>query len=138
MEQIGGQDRPGIGFGIGLERTLLILEHQGIGLPNPAELDVYLVALGENAERKSVELLQEWRKAGLSADRDYMGRKIKAQMKAAVRAGARYAAILGDQELERGEIALKRLADEHQEVVSLTDVPRKIRQQEESGHHEHE
>ncbi len=133
---IGNQDVPGVGFGIGLERTLLILENRGVKLPVARGLDVYLVTLGERAEQHSASLLMEWRKAGLACDRDYQGRKIKAQMKAAVRSGAAVAAILGDEELERGEIALKRLSDETQVTVPLTEAVEKIRQWVVSEHEE--
>lgn len=127
VEQMGGQKVPGIGFGIGLERTLLILEHQAISLPLPNRLDLYLIPLGDEAVERSLSLIQNWRKSGLRVDMDYQQRKIKAQLKAAVRSGATYAAIIGEEELEKGVVTLKHLGDERQEVVALEDVVGKIR-----------
>ncbi|WP_342574691.1 histidine--tRNA ligase [Paenibacillus sp. FSL M8-0142] len=119
VDQIGGPDQPGIGFGIGLERIQLILEHQGIDLAGVKPLDVYLVALGEAAEREVVKIIYELRGKGISAERDYLGRKMKAQMKSADRLNARYTAILGDDELARGEISLKSMESGEQRTVKL-------------------
>lgn len=119
VSQIGGPELPGIGLGLGLERTLLILEAQGASVPGVEPLDVYVIALGEAAEQTAVGLLQRLREDGLRVDKDYQGRKMKAQMKSADRFSARYAAILGDDELARGEIALKNLVNGEQETVRL-------------------
>ncbi|CAH1204620.1 histidine--tRNA ligase [Paenibacillus sp. JJ-223] len=124
---IGGPDQPGIGFGIGLERIQLILEHQNIEVSNLAPLDVYFVALGEAADREVNRLLFKLRQSGLSGERDYLGRKMKAQMKSADRFKARYTAILGDDELERGEIALKAMETGEQRTVKLDDLAAAVR-----------
>lgn len=120
VAEIGGPDQPGIGFGMGLERVLLVLEKQGAAPKPEAGPDVYFVALGEAAEAKVVTLLNEARARGIVAEKDYGGRKMKAQLKAADRLGARYAAILGEDELERGEIVLKSLDTGEQENVALS------------------
>ncbi|CAG7631573.1 Histidine--tRNA ligase [Paenibacillus solanacearum] len=117
--QIGGQDQPGVGLGLGMERILLVLQAQGVDIPVPKPLDVYLVALGEAAEQACVKLLHDLRLAGLKAEKDYLGRKIKAQMKSADRYKAAYVAILGDDELARGEITVKAMATGEQETVAL-------------------
>lgn len=122
VDQIGGPDQPGIGFGIGLERIQLILEHQSVDLSGVKPLDVYLVALGEAAEREVVKIIYELRGRGISAERDYLGRKMKAQMKSADRLNARYTAILGDDELARGEIALKSMESGEQRTVKLEQL----------------
>ncbi|WP_211747557.1 histidine--tRNA ligase [Paenibacillus sp. Marseille-Q4541] len=119
---IGGPDQPGIGFGIGLERILLILDKQGVDLQAVKPLDVYFVALGEAAEHEVTKQIFKLRQAGFSAERDYLGRKMKAQMKSADRLSARYTAILGDDELERGEITLKSMESGEQQVVKLSDL----------------
>ncbi|MGG4131477.1 histidine--tRNA ligase [Paenibacillus illinoisensis] len=119
---IGGPDQPGIGFGIGLERIQLILEHQNINVSALTPLDVYFVALGEAADREVNRLLFKLRQSGLSGERDYLGRKMKAQMKSADRYKARYTAILGDDELERGEIALKAMDTGEQQTVKLEEL----------------
>lgn len=122
VSEIGGPEEPGIGFGIGLERVALLLDKQGIGGNDAPPLDVYLIALGERAEAKMASLLYELRVAGVSAEKDYQGRKMKAQMKSADRMNARFAAILGDDELDRGEIALKELATGEQRFVKLDEL----------------
>lgn len=124
--QIGGNDRPGVGLGLGLERILLVLEAQGVDIPAEPPLDVYLIGLGEAAERETVKLLQALRLRGLKAERDYLGRKIKAQMKSADRLNARYVAILGDDELARGEIAVKSMATGEQETLPLAGLAEAI------------
>ncbi|NMO96764.1 histidine--tRNA ligase [Paenibacillus lemnae] len=122
VDQIGGPDQPGIGFGIGLERIMLILEHQKVELKAVKPLDVYVVSLGEAAEQEAVKIIFKLREAGFSAERDYMGRKMKAQMKSADRLHARFTAILGDDELARGEIALKSMETGEQRFVKLNDL----------------
>jgi histidyl-tRNA synthetase len=119
---IGGPEQPGVGLGIGLERTVLLLESQQVDLGERNRLDVYLVGLGDAAERETVRLLQELRLAGLSAERDYAGRKLKAQMKSADRFRVRYTAILGDDELARGEIALKDMETGEQRFVPVRQL----------------
>ncbi|WP_281888961.1 histidine--tRNA ligase [Paenibacillus sp. YYML68] len=120
--QIGGNDQPGVGLGLGLERILLVLQAQGIEVPGAKPLDVYVIGLGEAAEKATVKLVHELRGAGLSAERDYQSRKIKAQMKSADRHQAAYVAILGDDELAKGEITVKAMATGEQETLALSDV----------------
>jgi histidyl-tRNA synthetase len=122
VEEIGGPDQPGIGFGIGLERILLILENQKVELEASKPLDVYFVALGEEAEIEVSKQLFHLRSQGFSAERDYLGRKMKAQMKSADRMSARYTAILGEEELNNGVIALKSMATGEQRTVKLEEL----------------
>lgn len=117
--EIGGQDQPGVGFALGVERILLLLEAQGVEFAKPESLDLYVIGLGEAAERAIVKLIHQLRLEGLSTEKDYQGRKIKAQMKSADRLHAAYVAILGDDELERGEITVKHMATGEQETLPL-------------------
>ncbi|MDR0266800.1 histidine--tRNA ligase [Paenibacillus sp.] len=128
VSEIGGPEQPGIGLGLGLERILLILDKQEINLNAVKPLDVYFVALGEAADREITKQLFLVRKEGLSAERDYLGRKMKAQMKSADRFSAKITAILGDDELERGEISLKLMATGEQQTVKLSDLITKLRE----------
>ncbi|WP_372631546.1 histidine--tRNA ligase [Cohnella sp.] len=127
VAEIGGDDKPGVGLGLGLERTLLLLESQGIKPDLDNQADVYIVALGERAEQAAPGLAQRLRDAGIAAERDYLGRKTKAQFKAAERSGARYAAVLGDDELDRGEISLRPIAGGEQTAVKLSELADAIR-----------
>lgn len=122
VEEIGGPDQPGIGFGIGLERILLILEDQKVELEAAKPLDVYFVALGEEADIEITKQLYILRRQGFSAERDYLGRKMKAQMKSADRMSARYTAILGEEELNNGVIALKSMTTGEQRTVKLEEL----------------
>lgn len=126
VAEIGGDDKPGVGLGLGLERTILLLESQGVNPDVNSGADVYFVALGERAEKVVPALLQQLRNAGLSADHDYMGRKTKAQFKAAERSGARFAAVLGDDELDRGEISLRGMTSGEQQAVPLSELAKAI------------
>jgi histidyl-tRNA synthetase len=129
VQEIGGPEMPGVGFGIGLERVLLALEEQQVEMPVSSGLDCYLITLGEEAKTVGVKILQDLRMAGLSADRDYLDRKMKAQLKAADKAGARFVAILGDEELARGEINVKKLATGEQVTLPLTGLVSYLKQQ---------
>lgn len=122
VEEIGGPDQPGIGFGIGLERILLILENQGVELTEAKPLDVYFVALGEAADQEITKQLFNLRSLGYAAERDYLGRKMKAQLKSADRLAARFTAILGEDELNAGVITLKEMATGEQRTVKLDEL----------------
>ncbi|WP_166238758.1 histidine--tRNA ligase [Paenibacillus turpanensis] len=119
---IGGQDQPGVGFGLGMERLVLILEHQKVDIPDRQQLDVYVIALGEAAEQEAASLLYRLREQGLAADKDYQERKMKAQMKSADRFRSRFVAILGEDELAKGEIILKNMADGSQQSIPLAEA----------------
>lgn len=127
VSEIGGPDQPGVGLGLGLERTIMLLEHQQTELANAHQVDVYVVALGEAAEREVTRLVYELRTSGIRAERDYLGRKMKAQMKSADRLQARFTAILGDDELSRGEIALKEMATGEQRFVALASLASELK-----------
>ncbi|SFS58949.1 histidine--tRNA ligase [Paenibacillus sp. BC26] len=122
VADIGGPDQPGVGLGLGLERTVMLLESQGVQLDNLHQVDVYMVGLGEAADREVTRLLHGLRMRGISAERDYQGRKMKAQMKSADRLQVRFTAILGDDELERGEIMLKNMTTGEQQAVALDQL----------------
>ncbi|QYR23420.1 histidine--tRNA ligase [Paenibacillus sp. sptzw28] len=126
VAEIGGPDQPGIGLGLGLERTVMLLESQGVELGSLHNVDVYLVGLGDAAERELTKIIYGLRMRGIAAERDYQGRKMKAQMKSADRLQVRYTAILGDDELERGEITLKDMATGEQKLVPLEKLADEI------------
>lgn len=128
VAEVGGPDQPGVGLGLGIERTIMLLEQQGTELPNLHQVDVYVISLGEAAERETTRLVYELRTSGIRAERDYTGRKMKAQMKSADRLQARFTAILGDDELARGEIALKQMATGEQRFVALNQLAEEIKQ----------
>ena len=123
MAQLGGQDLSGIGFGLGVDRTVLALEAEGKTIPGMEErASVFGVALGEEAKKEMVLIINKLRQAGISSDMSYGDRGLKGAMKGADRAGARFALVLGDQELANGTVALKDLAAHEQEDVALVDI----------------
>ena len=123
MAQLGGQDLSGIGYGLGVDRALLALEAEGITLEGvESRVDVFGVALGSAAKRTMTTLINDLRKAGISADMSFGDRGLKGAMKGADRAGARFALVLGEQELENGTVALKDLAAHEQHDVKVSDL----------------
>ena len=122
VEYFGGPETPGFGFGLGLERLLLILEKQGIELPVDSQMDVYIVVLGEGANSKALELVQALRQQGLTAERDYLGRKIKAQFKSADSFKARTVITLGESEVESGQVTFKNNASRQEMTVRLNEL----------------
>lgn len=118
---------PGIGFGLGLERVILALEQQEVNPPIRRGVDCFLVTLGAATKKRGVSLLKQLREAGLSAERDYLDRKLKAQLKAADRSGAAYVAILGEDELEEDRIVVKNLSTGEQETIQLDQLTDYIR-----------
>jgi histidyl-tRNA synthetase len=127
VKQIGGPETPGIGFGCGLGRVIDVLMEQGVDMQIAPGIDVFLIAMGKEAERKAASLLQEMRTAGLTADKDYLGKSVKAQMKAADRMQARQVVILGEEELARGEANVKDMATGEQTPVPLNNLIRTLK-----------
>ena len=127
IEEMGGSPTPAVGFATGLERLLLALESQNLLPEKNRSVDAYVVALGEAAQSEGFKLLNNLRKAGLSAAMDFAGRSMKAQMKQANKLGARYALILGDDEIAEGVVMLRSMSDSQQEKVALADVIGKIK-----------
>ena len=122
VEYFGGPETPGFGFGLGLERLLLILEKQGIELPVDSQMDVYIVVLGEGANSKALELVQALRQQGLTAERDYLGRKIKAQFKSADSFKATTVITLGESEVATGQVTIKNNASRQEMTVRLDEL----------------
>lgn len=127
IEEMGGSPTPAVGFATGLERLLLALESQNLLPEKSRSVDAYVVALGEAAQSEGFKLLNNLRRAGLSAAMDFAGRSMKAQMKQANKLGARYALILGEDEIDEGVVMLRSMSDSQQEKVALAEVIGKIK-----------
>lgn len=109
IEQLGGAKTPGLGFGMGLERLLLILEAQGIEIPQERACELYIASIGAAAGVKAGELTNLLRRDGFYVECDTVGRSLKAQMKYADKIGARLSMVLGDDELANGMAKLKNM-----------------------------
>lgn len=118
IEELGGNHVPSLGFGMGLERLMLLLESQGIKLPEEKRCDLYIASIGDDASLKAARLTQELRQSGVSAQFDVVGRSVKAQMKYANKLGARFTAVIGDDDIAAGVIKVKNMDDgETQEIA---------------------
>ena len=122
VEELGGPETPGIGFAMGIERILLTLEQEDVMIPSAASLDAYVVGLGEATNMESLKVVQAIRGFGFSADRDFMGRKAKAQFKTADKEGAKLVLTLGEDELSNGVINVKDSATREEKAFPLTDI----------------
>lgn len=115
----GKQDVPALGFAIGLERLLMLLESQGIEIPAPKACDLYIGSMGEKASVKACELTARLREEGFYVECDLMDRSVKAQMKYANKISARYSFVLGDNELETGKAKLKDMQTSEQKEINF-------------------
>lgn len=122
IEELGGPATPGVGFGLGIERLLLIMEACG-ALPQKAPgCDILVAGLGEAAKTKALELTKQMRDAGKRVIIDVMDRGLKAQFKYADRIGARYVAVIGDDELAKGVVSLRDMEKSSQKEVPADKV----------------
>lgn len=122
MAQLGGQPLSGIGFGLGVDRTILALEAEGKAAATPARCEVFGVPLGDEAKGRMVVLAAQLRAAGIRVDMAYGGRGVKGAMKAADRSGASVALVLGERDIADGVIGVKDLATGDQRQVPLDSV----------------
>lgn len=118
----GGPETPGVGFGMGLERLLLVLDKQGVELPIETALDVYVAVLGTGANGRALELVQALRAQGFAAERDYLDRKLKAQFKSADTFKAKTLITLGESEVESGQVTVKNNHNREEVTVSLDQI----------------
>ncbi len=122
MAQLGGQELSGIGFGLGVDRTMLALAAEGKSAGSPARCAVFGVPLGSDAKARIVAIAGELRGKGISVDLAYGNRGVKGAMKAADRSGAQFALVLGDKELADGNVVVKELSTGEQHDVALSEI----------------
>ena len=107
ISQMGGPSVPSLGFGMGIERLMLVLKNQSAELPDAPTTDIYIATMGEKAKLKATALCAELRAEGYKAQTDICARGLKAQMKYADKIGAKFTVVLGDDEIENGKAGLK-------------------------------
>ena len=122
IETLGGPAIGGVGFGLGVDRTCLAVQAEGIALVDESATDVFFVPVGDAAITKVVGLAGIVRAAGINSDIAYDGRSIKAAMKSADRSGAKFAVIVGEDELANSSVVLKNLADGSQENLPVDSL----------------
>jgi len=119
IEELGGPPTPALGFGMGLDRLILVMEAAGSHFPEPAQCDLYIGSMGEDENVKALELATSLRRQGFYVLCDTVGRSVKAQMRYADKMGAAYSCILGSRELEEGQARIKRMSNGEAAQVAL-------------------
>ncbi|MFR5874902.1 MAG: histidine--tRNA ligase [Eubacterium sp.] len=119
IEELGGQRTPSLGFGMGLERLQLVMEAQGCDFPESSKPDLFIVALGEKAQLKALEIAKDMRDEGYSVLYDLNSRSLRAQMKYADKLGAKFNVVIGDNEVEEGKAELKNMETGDKSEISL-------------------
>ncbi len=122
LEQIGEKPVPAVGFGGGIERLLMVMEAEGVNIPESKKPRIYVAGMDESSRKFAFVLVNRLRKCGISAECDLMERSVKAQFKYADKLGAEYVAVIGGNELESGEVNLKKMSDGTQCAVKFDDI----------------
>ena len=127
VEELGGPSVPAAGFGMGIERLLMLLESEGVQLPCPDTLEVFVTYMGE-AKLAAFRLVEALRAAGIKADMDHCGRSLKAQFKFANKTGAPLTGTLGEVELSQGVVKLRDVNTRQEQVVPLAQAAEAVRE----------
>lgn len=122
IEELGGKHLPSLGFAMGIERLLMLMDKQGIEIPQPSTCDLYVAVMGESASLKLFEIIKAVRSCGLIAETDIVGRGLRAQMKYADKIGAKFSMVLGDNEIEQGKAVIKNMSNGEQTEIVLDDT----------------
>ena len=122
IEELGGKHLPSLGFAMGIERLLMLMDKQGIEIPKPSTCDLYVAVMGESASLKSFEIIKAVRSCGLIAETDIVGRGLRAQMKYADKIGAKFSMVLGDNEIEQGKAVIKNMSNGEQTEIVLDNT----------------
>ena len=122
IEQLGGAPTPGVGFGMGIERALMLMEEEGVVIPEEEGVKVYVASMGDDAYFKAFEVVSSLRKKGVKAELDHAGRGVKAQFKYADKINAEYVVTIGDNELISGVCVVKRMSDGYTEETKISEL----------------
>ena len=126
IEEVGGPSMAGVGFGMGMERLLMVMDQVHAEIPKPTLLDIYIANYGDSARMAALELTAKLRSLGVKADLDHVGRSMKAQFKYADKIGAKFILTIGENELETGKAVCRNLAT-HEEITVLMSAPESIK-----------
>lgn len=122
VEEVGGPSTPGFGFAIGMERVLMLLEASNFEFPNLSELDAFIVTIGDEVNSEALKIVNALRQNGLTAEREYIGRKPGSQFKTADKLNAKTVFTLGGNELENQRINIKLLENGKQTSIPFDDI----------------
>ncbi len=122
IEELGGKHLPSLGFAMGLERILMVMDAQGIEIPCPDICALYIATMGDDAKVKAFNLLKQVRECGIIAETDVVGRGLRAQMKYADKIGAKYSMVLGDNEIAENKAKVKNMESGEQTELMLDDT----------------
>ncbi len=128
IEEMGGQPTPGVGFGAGIERLLLTVENAKGEFKPKQKVDLFIGAMGEKAKVKAMGLANKLRMSGIGTSVDLLGKSVKNQMKYANKINAKYSFIIGDNELESGQIMIKNMETGDRDTIGFDQVTDYIKQ----------
>lgn len=126
VEEIGGPSIPGVGFGLGKERLLILMEQNDIIVDNPNVPDISVSFIGDKARLYALDLVHKLRACGVSAIIDTLNRNLKGQMKYANKLNARYSVVIGENEIEKGIVTLKNMNSGEQKEINAIDITKEI------------
>ena len=126
VEEIGGPSIPGVGFGLGKERLLLLMEQNDIVIEDTNVPDISISYIGDNARLYAIGLAHEFRENGVAVSIDTLNRNLKGQMKYANKLAARYSVVIGDDEIKKGVVTLKNMVSGEQKEINASDITKEI------------
>ncbi len=119
VEEVGGSHTPALGFGMGIERLMLLMENQSLPFPEDSKCELYIATMGEKASLEAAAMANALRREGVFVEFDVVGRSLKAQMKYANKIGAKFTVVMGDGELESRMVKLKNMESGEEQELSL-------------------
>lgn len=122
IEELGGKHLPSLGFAMGIERLLMLMDKQGIEIPKPSSCDLYVATMGDKAKEKAFSLIKSVRDCGLIAETDVVGRGLRPQMKYADKIGAKFSLVLGDNEIEQNSAEVKNMSTGEKTTLALDET----------------
>ena len=122
IEELGGKHLPSLGFAMGIERLLMLMDKQGIEIPKPSSCDLYVATMGDKAKEKAFSLVKSVRDCGLIAETDVVGRGLRPQMKYADKIGAKFSLVLGDNEIEQNSAEVKNMSTGEKTALALDET----------------
>ena len=122
VEQSGGPHTPAVGFGLGMERLLMVAQNQGVEFPEQQRMDVYIVSMDEQTRIAGYKLANDLRGRGYIAEMDHIGRSVKAQFKYAGKMDAQFVAVIGQDELAKGVVKLKNMDTGEDAMAEMDNI----------------